>query len=246
MKNTIPPVRAQHPAREIFGGHERAIPVVVAHRGASRRHPENTIAAFAAAGALGADGVELDVHRCVDDALVVHHDAHLPDGRAIDALAAAELPDHVPSLSAAFRACAPLGVNVEIKPDDPSLADVLADSAERSRTLVSSFHFAVAARAASLGLASSFLTNRATIDDVLIARCLDAGLVGLHPDAGSVDERAVARCHDHGLFVMAWTVDEPAEITRLASAGIDAICTNVPDAARQVLRRQATSIDPTG
>ena len=56
---------------------------VIGHRGASRAERENTLEAFHAAVAQGADGVELDVRRTADGALAVHHDAHLPDGRAI-------------------------------------------------------------------------------------------------------------------------------------------------------------------
>ena len=35
---------------------------IIAHRGASRERPENTIPAFSRAAELGADGIELDVH----------------------------------------------------------------------------------------------------------------------------------------------------------------------------------------
>src|SRR5450631_4105167 len=48
---------------------------IVAHRGASRERPENTLAAFTRALELGADGIELDVHRSADGVLIVHHDA---------------------------------------------------------------------------------------------------------------------------------------------------------------------------
>ena len=65
---------------------------VIAHRGASGLEPENTVAAFRRAVALGADGVELDVRRSADGVLVVHHDARLADGRAIVTVPEAELP----------------------------------------------------------------------------------------------------------------------------------------------------------
>ncbi|MBI3177374.1 MAG: glycerophosphodiester phosphodiesterase, partial [Chloroflexi bacterium] len=35
-------------------------PAIIAHRGASAAAPENTLAAFTLAVALGADGIELD------------------------------------------------------------------------------------------------------------------------------------------------------------------------------------------
>ncbi|MEO5711684.1 MAG: glycerophosphodiester phosphodiesterase family protein [Nocardioidaceae bacterium] len=49
----------------------------VAHRGSSGCAPENTLAAIHAAVAVGADAVELDVHRTSDGALVVLHDSTL-------------------------------------------------------------------------------------------------------------------------------------------------------------------------
>ncbi|HEX6568816.1 MAG TPA: glycerophosphodiester phosphodiesterase, partial [Acidimicrobiales bacterium] len=128
---------------------------VIGHRGASRAEPENTIAAFRTAAALGADGVELDVRRTADGHLAIHHDAHLADGRAIVETAWADMPAHVPDLAAALDACRDLAVvNVEIKnwPDDvdfdASLAivdrvvDVLLGGSppERAAFLVSSFH----------------------------------------------------------------------------------------------------------
>ncbi len=72
--------------------------------------PENTLEAFVAARALGADGVELDVHRTADGALVVHHDA---DARGVGVLAErteaeirAARPE-IPTLDRGARRCAP-------------------------------------------------------------------------------------------------------------------------------------------
>src|SRR5512138_1136096 len=52
-----------------------ARPAVFAHRGGSALAPENTMAAFERGLALGADGIELDVHLSRDGVVVVHHDA---------------------------------------------------------------------------------------------------------------------------------------------------------------------------
>jgi glycerophosphoryl diester phosphodiesterase len=50
---------------------------VVAHRGASRDEPENTVAAFEAAARAGADVVELDVRVTADGVPVILHDAEV-------------------------------------------------------------------------------------------------------------------------------------------------------------------------
>lgn len=49
-------------------------PLVIAHRGASHAYPENTAAAFDAALAEGADGIELDLQLTADGVVVVFHD----------------------------------------------------------------------------------------------------------------------------------------------------------------------------
>lgn len=49
-------------------------PLLFAHRGASAVAPENSLAAFKAARAMGAPGIELDIHRCASGELVVFHD----------------------------------------------------------------------------------------------------------------------------------------------------------------------------
>lgn len=53
------------------------MPLVIAHRGASGLSPENTLAAFRLAVALGADGVEMDVQLTADGRAVVIHDSHV-------------------------------------------------------------------------------------------------------------------------------------------------------------------------
>jgi len=51
--------------------------LVIGHRGAPSRAPENTLASFKAALDIGVDGLELDVHLSRDGHLVVIHDANL-------------------------------------------------------------------------------------------------------------------------------------------------------------------------
>ena len=50
----------------------------------------------------------------------------------------------------------------------------------------------------------------------------------------NVDVAALAatHAHDHGVEVNVWTVNDAAEIVRLAAAGVDALITDVPDLSR--------------
>jgi glycerophosphoryl diester phosphodiesterase len=56
---------------------EVTLPRILGHRGARLLAPENTLPGFQAAISDGADGVELDVRRTADEALVCLHDAGL-------------------------------------------------------------------------------------------------------------------------------------------------------------------------
>lgn len=107
-----------------------AVPVL-AHRGGIGPWRENTLEAFAAARAAGADGVELDVQRCRDGTLAIHHDRAVPGLGELAALGAAELPDWMPTLADALDACTGLIVNVELKnrPGDAGCADLGAEVA---------------------------------------------------------------------------------------------------------------------
>src|SRR2546425_6576457 len=75
---TEAPSRGTMPAQEIEPGFgEERWPAVVAHRGASATHPENTLESFEAAVEASADVVELDVRLTADGVLVVSHDPGL-------------------------------------------------------------------------------------------------------------------------------------------------------------------------
>ncbi len=225
-----------------------ARPLVYAHRGASAAAPENTVEAFVLARDMGADGVELDARRTADGHLVVHHDAHLPDGRLVVEVAAAALPSSVPGLTEALDACGGMVVNLEIKnwPADPdfdptmAVADAVANLAEDPRRdddlLVSSFHWSTVDRVAELSPGTPTALLVATTDPAgALERATARGHRAVHPWDPLVTSELVAAAHDRGLAVNVWTVDDPDRIRQLAGLGVDGVVTNRPDVARRVL-----------
>lgn len=224
-------------------------PLVIAHRGASATFPENTVEAFRGAAEQGADWVELDARRTADGVLVVHHDAHLPDGRAIVDLPAVDLPESVPTLDAALDACVGMGVNIEIKnnPPDPDLDPddyvaqqtvvLLAERGGRDEVLISSFNpttlVRVRERAPHLATALLVVEPAEDIVQVLVA----AGHSALHPYDTFVDVELVTACHAAGVKVNVWTVDDPDRMAELLAHGVDGLCTNVPHIARGLIPR---------
>lgn len=225
-------------------------PLVYGHRGASVAARENTLEAFRIAGEQGADGVELDVRRTVDGALVLHHDAGLGDGRIISATPRDELPAHLPILEDALDVCRDLIVNIEIKniPGEPdfdetcSLTDevvaLLRSRGGRDRVVISSFHLRTIDRVRELDpdLATGFLCMLDPLPADGVEPAARRGHGAIHPYHLLVDEALVDAAHDAGLTVNVWTVDDPDELAHLAALGVDAIVTNVPDVAIGVFR----------
>lgn len=223
-------------------------PLVIAHRGASAEWPENTVAAFSAAAAAGADGVELDVRRTANGTLAISHDETLPDGRALLGLRRTDLPPAMPDLAAALDACAGMLVNIEIKnfPGDgdfdpgerlaAAVVELLDARAGRDRVLISGFHLGTVNRVRALDprLSTGLLTSDPQPAG-LVEGVAAAGHVAIHPLWSTVDRDVVDAAHAAGLRVNVWTVDAPADIRALAAAGVDAVITNDPASALRTL-----------
>ncbi len=54
-------------------------------------------------------------------------------------------------------------------------------------------------------------------------------------NAASLSRDRVAEAHAEGLKVLAWTVNEPADMARLIDMGVDGLITDYPDRARRVM-----------
>lgn len=197
----------------LFGGKS-----VWGHRGLAGIFPENTLAAFAAAAAVSATGIEFDVHRTVDGALVVVHDDDVDrttDGTGpVESLTLAQ----VRALSAGRKTHARF-VHERV----PLLAEVLALGADYGLAL-------------DIELKRTIHT-RALVEAVVEET--DAFYAG-RPDApyrpggpgvwySSVDPEALALLHDlRPTWRLALVVEEPFaptragmadQLTRLAKAG---------------------------
>lgn len=140
-------------------------PLVIAHRGFSHIAPENTISAFRAALAVGADGIETDVQLTRDGRMVMHHnytiDAASNGHGAILSMTEEELrqydfgswksPDFagekIPTLAECLEATKDFQVvNIELKaPMDRTIpyvgpvAQAIRDSGRMEQIIVSAF-----------------------------------------------------------------------------------------------------------
>jgi len=221
-------------------------PAVYAHRGASRQETENTVQAFALAAGMGVDGVELDVWRSRDGELIVHHDPDI-NGLLIGRTTANQLPDYVPTLSAALDVCRGLRVNIEIKgiEDQPAMAldtaealiDMLRSRSEPSdRWIISSFDHGVLdhVRDEAPEFRTGLLFWKQPWLPVLL-HAVERGHYALHPHEILVDEALREATLKAAIGLNAWTVNDPVRVSELVDLGIDGLITDVPDEVLRIL-----------
>jgi len=232
---------------------------ILAHRGDSAHETENTIAAFAAAVAAGADGIELDVRLDGDGEAVVFHDDDLQrlcgrPGR-IERVSSSEratlrLPGghSIPTLREALAACGSLVVDVELKSPRAgragrlaaTTAAILRSLGDTQRYIVSSFDPLALLQfrrcAPEIALAYLFHADQALPLRLGLAAPI-AGVAAVHPDHRLVTAAAVERWHARGYAVNTWTVDDPVRLRALSAIGVDACCCNDPAAALRALGR---------
>jgi glycerophosphoryl diester phosphodiesterase len=212
------------------------------------------MAAFEAAKAAGADGIELDVRFDGDRNVVVFHDSTLDrlcerpgtmeTTSAYDRAKLRVRGEPIPTLADVLHAC-DLEIDVEIKSNRPgreghlaeATAKVIKDSGREEQILVSSFDPFVLVQLhrhlPAIGLAHIFADDQG----VAVRRGWVGTMIGVsivHPQHTLVTEASVKRWHTAGRPINVWTVDDEVELQRLAGLGVDGVFANDPAHARAV------------
>jgi len=236
----------------------RPIVLVDAHRGASAHHPENTLASFRAAVDTGADSVEFDLRLSADGHAVVIHDETVDrttDGTGtVSDLPVAELRaldagswknarfsgERIPTLEETLTVLGSTSrVNMELKTEDPAIAEVAVAAIERRRLhhriMVSSFHLEHLVRVKTRlpGVWTHLFLEPPLPDgfwdgDGRFVNSL--GLPWQSITTGLIDE-----FHRRGRAAWTYTVDDPDRALELAASGVQAITTNDPESIIRVL-----------
>ncbi|MFJ7243328.1 glycerophosphodiester phosphodiesterase [Kitasatospora sp. NPDC098652] len=237
-------------------------PLAFAHRGGELGHPENSLAAFEAAVALGYRYLETDVHATADGVLVAFHDSRLD--RVTDrAGAVAELPwetvrrariggtEPVPLLEDLLGAFPGARFNVDVKaaPAVRPLVEAIRRTNAWDRVCVGGFsdrRIAAARAAAGPRLATSLgprevarLRLRSLTGPLARGGAPFAGVCAQVPERHRgvrvVDRAFVRAAHRLGLQVHVWTVDDATRIRSLLDLGVDGIMADRIDVLKGVL-----------
>ena len=236
-----------------------SLPLVIAHRGASRDAPANTPAAFEAAIAAGCvDAVELDVRRTADGVLVVVHHNASRRGVPLTVLtysALVRLSRHEPPrLDTVLDLCAGrIALDIEVK--EPGYEAEVIEAASgrfpRERLLYTSFEGPVISTirrldpSATCGLllGPGRLRSRTQRYEGLpfdLAERCGADLLAVHQWLAPLRRRSgrapgtglLAEAQARGFPMMVWTVDGPQRLRAyLADGRVAGIITDLPGLA---------------
>ena len=226
--------------------------IYFAHRGASAKRVQNTLAAFSLARREGAVCYELDVHLLADGQLAVHHDYSLAatagKEEELAHLKTADLagyPLHNP-FSADFVSVPLLTqvlpivwpelscLNIELKNDENRypgieqavLSVVQQQSHGMEKVLFSSFDYSTLQRLRSLAPQAriGWLTRKFELE-----KAQQIGAESVHINQTRFAPELISLCHANGLKVFVYTVNDQATAQHLAQQGADGIFTDCID-----------------
>jgi glycerophosphoryl diester phosphodiesterase len=241
--------------------------LVIAHRGASGNAPENTLAAFRKAIALGASFIETDLQLSRDARFVAIHDATvnrttngqgavhdmaLADLRKLDAgswFGSEFAGERIPTLEEILEFSKKNDVvfYLEIKPGgswggEHALIGSLRESGEIPRTVVISFDpsIVLSLRKIEPTLMTGLLYDGQIESPLDKAVAIGARQLVVRGDL--VTPALISEAKKKDLQVVCWTVNHPAHMRLLAAAGVDGIMSDYPDRLVAAVRKETESL----
>lgn len=229
---------------------------MVAHRGASILEPENSCAAFIAAGNRSYFGIETDVHVTSDGKIIVMHDDNalrttgtdlvleetdFDTLRQLHLLPRPEQPQRldlvVPCLEEYIAICRRYEKKcvLELKNPMPESAiakvvDIIRDMDYLENVIFISFALEnlIALRKILPGHPVQYLAGKQWIGrEQELLEILLREKMDLDVYWKFVTKEMVDLCHHHGIQVNVWTVDDPDEAEKLIAMGVDYITSNI-------------------
>lgn len=210
----------------------------IGHRGAKGHSPENTLASFEKAIALGVDMIELDVWLSSDKIPMVIHDETIDRTTSKMGLVtdynAKELKHlGIPTLRDVFELvdnrCE---INVEIKTFSATQAVlnlIAKNTFDQNKILISSFDWNALqeVRFHDEDIRIGVLTE--TDLDLAMAFAKFIKAEAIHPYYHLLTAENVEKIKEKGFKVFPWTINEPEDITFVKSLEVDGIITDFPE-----------------
>ena len=233
---------------------------VIGHRGAAALRPENTMASVIKAIEDGADWVEIDVQETADGIVIIAHDSDFMKLAGVNLKVWDATMEDVAQIDiggwfdpeyASERA--------------PTLHDVLSAAKGKAKVIIELKYYGhdvdlenrVAGIVEELGMEDDIATMSLKYPAVqkmkalrpdwragVLAATAVGNLSGLDGDflavnANMVTPGLIRSVHEAGKDLYVWTVNDPLQMSAMASMGVDGLITDRPAMAREVLRVRA-------
>ena len=237
---------------------------ITAHRGASVKYPENTMAAFRGAKKLGADWIELDVQQTKDRQIVVSHDTNL--GRVtgvdkdiidmnyseIEKLDAGSFfnkkfkDEKIPLLKEVLQYAKDnnIRLNIELKPIgeekdfEKQVVDLIKKYKFENRCVITSQVYSVLEKVKKEDkeIKTVYVMSIA-IGEITDAKYADAFSV----EASNVNESLVNTVHNSGKELFAWTINTEESINNMIDMDVDNIITDNIQLGKKLVEKSKSS-----
>lgn len=214
----------------------------IAHRGFTRRYPDNTMEAFRAALKLGVDGVEFDVQETADGAFYIYHDDDIA-GRPVSQMSSEDLRTfrvcdryRVPMLQEALDLLGHgLILIVELKQVKSleNFVRILRSHADISTAVVVSFNAELIARMAVLApdIRRAVITNTGVKKADELTKSTRSIAIGMA--CADLDNEVIEKLHSEGTMVFVWDCTDADMVRRALAFDIDGVISDVPDVVRE-------------
>ncbi len=234
--------------------------LIVAHRGAAGKAPENTLASIRQAIQDGTDWVEIDVQETADGEVVVIHDSDFMKLAGVDLKVWDGTLEQVRRIDiGSWFAPAFSAERV------PTLAEVLNEAKGRSRVVIELKYYGhdqqleqrVVDIVEQAGMADDVAIMSLKYDGIRKIRrlrpdwtigLLSATAIGnltsidadfLAVNTGMATSGFIRQAQQAGKQVFVWTINDPVTMSRMMSLGADGIITDEPEMARKVFTERA-------
>ena len=221
----------------------------IGHRGAKGHVAENTIASIKKAIELGADGIEIDVFRCLTGEIVLFHDKildNLSNGTGyIEEKSLSELKKlnilgskhSIPTLEEVIKSIGKeVFLNIELKGPDTSKGSlemvnkyVKSGKIKLSNILFSSFNWneLVKLRNLDSDVKIALITGEDPLEAISPALSLNA--IAINPNYKKLNKDNVQKIFSSGLKIYTWTVNNKLDIIKVKSLKVNGIITDFPE-----------------
>lgn len=234
------------------------VPVkIIAHRGSSRRAPENTVSSILCSVEDKADYAELDVQQTKDGVVVLMHDKNLKrvsklnknveetNYKNIEELSvygsnSKRFKDEkIPKLDEVVKKTkGKIKLDIEIKSygNDANLPEkvvkIIEDNNVVDSSMICSFDYRVLQKVKKLNpkIQIGYITC-SNSDDIFKLRDVDFYSV----NSTKVDKELIDKVHRRNKKIHVWTVDNVKDMDKFVKMGVDGIITDYPEKLRAIL-----------